>query len=86
MTFMGKYEVVAVSKSELNSLGLPRMHRCMRCGLNHRIVWENIRFMDGVINFGKTRCGCGDEVTSIWGASESLAMQFSEMYRRESRR
>lgn len=85
MKFMGKYEVLPVSKSELNSMGLPKVHRCTRCGIKHRILWENIRFMDGVINFGKTRCGCGDEVTSICGASTSLAEQFAEVYRRENR-
>lgn len=81
---MDRFEVVAVAKGELNSLGLPRMHRCMRCGLNHKIPWENIRYRDGVVNFGKTACGCGDEVISIWGKSMDLAAEFAELYRKEN--
>ncbi len=83
MKFMGKYEIVPVGK-DLNSLGAPNKHRCMRCGTKHRILWESIRFLDGVVSIGKTRCRCGDEVVSIWGEPWSLMRQFAELYRREN--
>lgn len=85
MKFMGKYEIVPVDKGDLNSLGAPRKHRCMRCGMNHQILWENIRFLDGVVSIGKTRCRCGDEVVSLWGDSWPLVREFAEVYRQENR-
>jgi hypothetical protein len=84
MKFLDRFEVVPVLKGELNSLGCPRKHRCMRCGVNHKIIWENIRYRDGVINFGKTVCSCGDDVVSIWGEPMALAVEFAELYSKEN--
>ena len=84
MKFLDKFEMLSLAKGELNSLGLPRKHRCMRCGVNHTIPWENIRYRDGVINFGKTVCRCGDDVVSIWGKSMALAGEFAELYSKEN--
>lgn len=80
MRFIDKFETVKVSRAALNSLGLPKKHRCMKCGANHRIVWEHVRFQDGVIDVGITRCLCGDEVTSFFSDDVSKAMAFAEDY------
>lgn len=84
MNFLDKFELVPVVLGTLNSLGMPRFHRCMRCGVNHKIAWENYRYLDGVVSVGKTFCRCGDEVVSIWGDSMALASQFAERYAREN--
>lgn len=85
MKFLDRFETVKLARDELNSLGLPSKHRCMRCGVNHRILWEHVRFQYDVVSVGVTRCGCGDEVTSFFAKESVLsAASVAEVYRRKN--
>jgi len=85
MKFLDQFETVKISRDELNSLGLPRMHRCMRCGVNHRILWDHVRYQDDVVSVGITKCGCGDEVTSFWAKESVLSAQaVAQSYRQKN--
>ena len=84
MNFLENADWMPVSSASLNSLGMPRRHCCSRCGIDHRIAWQNIRYRNGVVSIGKTLCVCGDEVVSIWAESMDLAAQYAETFAKQN--
>lgn len=84
MRFIDRFMLCQMAPDELDSLGYPKRHRCMKCGVNHKIPWDHIRYKGEVISLGVTACACGDEVVSIWGKSMTVASEFAEIYSKQN--